>query len=318
MNSTVKRRESGGHGRHGLLAQHWRLFKESRYLTAMFALPLLYFLVFKYGPMFGLAIAFQDYNIVKGVFGSPWAGFKYFREFLTEEWFWVTVRNTILLNVYVIVFYFPMPIALALLLNEVRGVAFKKFVQTVSYLPHFLSTVVVAGMVVNFVASEGLVNQVLARLGLERIQFLTRPEWFRPIYVVSDIWQRVGWGAIIYLAALTGIDPALYEAAVLDGANRLQQTRHITLPGIAPVVSIIFLLTLGHIMNVGFEKVLLLYNGALYDTADVIQTYVYRRGLLGADFSYGTAVGLFQSLVAFTLIVSANSVARRIGATSLW
>ena len=211
-----------------------------------------------------------------------------------------------------------MPIILALLLNEVRSAGFKKLVQTVSYLPHFLSTVVVAGMVVNFVANDGLVNQVLAGFGLERVQFLTRPEWFRPIYVVSDIWQRMGWGAIIYLAALTGVDPALYEAAVLDGANRFQQMRAITIPGIAPVVSIIFLLTLGHIMSVGFEKVLLLYNGALYDTADVIQTYVYRRGLLGADFSYGTAVGLFQSVVAFALIVSANSVARRIGATSLW
>ncbi len=304
--------------RRGLLSRQWRLFRESRALTAMFALPLVYFLVFKYGPMFGLAIAFQDYNIVAGVLGSPWAGFKHFREFLYDEWFWVTVRNTILLNVYVIVFYFPMPIALALLLNEVRSVGFKKLVQTVSYLPHFLSTVVVAGMVVNFVANDGLVNELIASLGLERIQFLTRPEWFRPIYVVSDIWQRVGWGAIIYLAALTGVDPALYEAAVLDGAGRFQQMRAITLPGIAPVVSIIFLLTLGHIMSVGFEKVLLLYNGALYDTADVIQTYVYRRGLLGADFSYGTAVGLFQSVVAFALIVSANSIARRIGATSLW
>jgi putative aldouronate transport system permease protein len=318
MNSTVKTRAPRGIGQHGLLATHWRLFRESRYLTAMFALPLVYFLVFKYGPMFGLAIAFQDYDIVKGVSGSPWTGITHFRAFLADEWFWATVRNTIVLNIYVIVFYFPMPIVLALLLNEVRSPALKKFVQTVTYLPHFLSTVVVAGMVVNFVANDGLVNEILARLGIGRVQFLTRPEWFRSIYVVSDIWQRVGWGAIIYLAALSGIDPALYEAAVLDGANRFQQMRHITVPGIAPVVSIIFLLTLGHIMNVGFEKVLLLYNGALYDTADVIQTYVYRRGLLGADFSYGTAVGLFQSFVAFALIVTANSVARRIGATSLW
>ena len=290
----------------------------SRYLTLMFALPLVYFLIFKYGPMFGLAIGFQDYQIMKGVFHSPFVGFKHFAKFLSDPYFWQVVRNTILLSVYTIVFYFPLPIILALALNEVQHLRYKKFVQSISYIPHFLSTVVLCGMIVNFVSVDGLVNQLISKLGGEPVVFLSRPEWFRPIYVGSEIWQRVGWGAIIYIAALTGVDPNQYEAARIDGAGRWQQMWHISLPGIASVISILLLLTVGDIMGVGFEKVLLLYSGATYDTADVIQTYVYRRGLLGADFSYGTAVGLFQSVIAFATIFLANSGARRLGQTSLW
>ena len=290
----------------------------SRYLTLMFALPLVYFVIFKYGPMFGLAIGFQDYQIMKGVFRSPFVGLKHFEQFISDPYFWQVVRNTILLNVYTIIFYFPLPVILALVLNEVQHLRYKKFVQSVSYIPHFLSTVVVAGMIVNFVSVDGLVNQVISKLGGEPVVFLSRPEWFRPIYVGSEMWQRVGWGAIIYIAALTGVDPNLYEAARIDGAGRWPQMWHISLPGIAPVISILLLLTLGDIMSVGFEKVLLLYSGAIYDTADVIPTYVYRRGLLGADFSYGTAVGLFQSVIAFATIISANFGARRMGQTSLW
>jgi putative aldouronate transport system permease protein len=191
-------------------------------------------------------------------------------------------------------------------------------VQSVSYLPHFLSTVVICGIVVNFLATDGLVNKLFAYMGREPVQYLMLADWFRTIYISSEIWQRIGWGSIIFLAALTGVDPHLYEAAKLDGANRLKQTWHITIPGIAPVISILFLLTLGEIMTIGFEKILLLYTGPTYETADVISTYVYRRGLLGADFSYGTAVGLFQSIIALVLIALANKTARKIGATSLW
>ena len=300
------------------LQRRLRRAYHSRYLTLMFALPLVYFIIFKYGPMFGLAIGFQDYQIMKGVFRSPFVGFKHFAQFISDPYFWQVVRNTILLSVYTIIFYFPLPIILALVLNEVQHLRYKKFVQSISYIPYFLSTVVVAGMIVNFVSVDGLVNQVISKLGGEPVVFLSRPEWFRPIYVGSEMWQRVGWGAIIYIAALTGVDPNLFEAARIDGAGRWQQMWHISLPGIAAVISILLLLTLGDIMGVGFEKVLLLYSGAIYDTADVIQTYVYRRGLLGADFSYGTAIGLFQSVIAFATIILANYGARRLGQTSLW
>ena len=284
----------------------------------MFFLPFLYFVIFKYGPMFGLLIAFKDYNVFEGVWGSKWVGFAHFKAFLSDEYFWKLVRNTVVINIYMLIFYFPAPIILALLLNEVRHSLFKKAVQSISYLPHFLSTVVVCGMIVNLLSSEGLVNRIIQFFGGERIPFLMLPEWFRTIYVSSEIWQRVGWGSIIYLAALTGIDPHLYEAAKMDGANRRQQAWYITLPGIAPVISILFLLTLGEIMSVGFEKILLLYNGSTYETADVISTYVYRRGLVGADFSYGAAVGMFQSVIALILIYLANRGARRMGAASLW
>lgn len=254
----------------------------------------------------------------EGVFGSEWVGFYHFKEFLYDPYFWNLIRNTVLINVYMLIFYFPAPIVLALLLNEVKHSSFKKIMQSISYLPHFLSTVVVSGMLVNLLSYDGLINQVIEYFGGNHIQFLMLPEWFRTIYVSSEVWQRIGWGSIIYIAALSGLDPHLYEAARMDGANRWKQAWHVTLPGIMPVISILFLLTLGDIMSVGFEKVLLLYNGSTYETADVISTYVYRRGLVGADFSYGTAVGLFQSVIALVLIYAANKGARKVGATSLW
>lgn len=284
----------------------------------MFAAPFIYFLIFKYGPMFGIVIAFEDYNVFDGVFGSKWVWFANFEQYIKDPYFWKLVRNTVMLNLYMLIFYFPTPIILALLLNEIRRTWFKKFVQSFSYLPHFLSTVVVCGMLVNFLATDGVVNRVIKGLGGHPIQFLMLPEWFRTIYVSSEIWQKIGWGSIIYLAALTGIEQNLYEAARMDGANRWKQMWHITLPSITPVISILFLLTLGEIMSVGYEKIILLYNGATYETADVISTFVYRRGLVGADFSYAAAVGLFQSVMALILIYLANTAARKAGATSLW
>lgn len=296
----------------------WKQIKSSGYLYFIFLLPLVYFFIFKYGPMFGILVAFKDYNVFKGVFNSEWVGFKHFEEFITEPYFWKLVRNTLLLNMYTIIFYFPAPILLALLLNEIRFTGFKRVVQSISYLPHFLSTVVVTGMLVNFLATDGLINQIIASLGFNKIQFLMMPEWFRTIYISSDVWQKIGWGSIIYLAALSGVDPHLYEAARMDGANRLKQAIHVTLPGISSVITILFLLTLGDLMSIGFEKILLLYTGPTYETADVISTFVYRRGLLGADFSFGAAVGFFQSVISFVLIVCANYAARKLNATSLW
>jgi putative aldouronate transport system permease protein len=223
-----------------------------------------------------------------------------------------------MLNLYGLLFNFPAPIVLALLLNELRVKFFKRLVQSVAYLPHFLSTVVISGMLVNFLALDGMLNRLIEWFGAEQIQFLIEPSWFRTIYTASDIWQQVGWGTIIYLAALTGIDPQLYEAARMDGANRWKQALHVTLPSLVPVITILFLLAIGNSLSVGYEKILLLYNGATYETADVIQTYVYRRGLLGSDLSFASAVGLFQSVVAYILVVGANRLTRWLGGTSLW
>lgn len=292
--------------------------KQSRWLYLMFALPFLYFIVFKYGAMAWLVIAFEDFNAFKGVFHSKWVGFKWFNTFMKDPYFWNIVKNTLVLNLWNIIICFPAPILLALMINEVKNKAFKKFTQTVSYLPYFLSTVVVCGFITNIVASDGLINQILKALGMNSITFLMEPKWFRPIYVASELWQGCGWGSIIYLAALAGVDQQLYEAASIDGASKLQQLIHISIPGIASVISIQFLLTIGRILSIGYEKIILLYNGATYSTADVISTYVYRRGLIEANYSYGAAVSIFQSVIALFLVVMANKAARRIGQTSLW
>ncbi|NHN32631.1 sugar ABC transporter permease [Paenibacillus sp. S3N08] len=284
----------------------------------MFLLPAIYFVVFHYIPMVGNLIAFQKYNIVAGLFNSKWVGFANFKLFLSDPYFWKLLRNTLMLSMLGLVFIFPAPIMLALLLNELRSQLFKRFVQSVAYLPHFLSTVVIAGMVVNFLSYDGIFNQVIHWFGGEHIQFLNDPALFRSIYIGSEVWQQVGWGTIIYLAALTGVDPHLYEAAKMDGANRWKQVVNITIPTIFPVITILFLLNIGHFLSVGYEKILLLYNGSTYETADVIQTYVYRIGLLGGDLSYSSAVGIFQSVVAYFLVIGANRMTRRLGGTSLW
>ena len=291
---------------------------ESKYLYLIFALPLIYILIFKYGAIFWLSIAFKDYNAFIGLAASPWVGFKYFKLFIEDPYFWKLIRNTVLLNTNMIFFFFPVPIILALMINDIRNRQFKKFVQTVTYLPYFLSTVVVCGLLVNTLSSDGIFNKIINALGGKSIPFLTTPAWFRPIYILSEVWQKAGWGSIIYLAALTGINTQLYEAAMIDGANKWQQTWYISIPGIAPVISIQLLLTIGRILSVGYEKILLLYNGSTYETADVISTYVFRRGIMGADYSYGTAVGLFQAVLGLILVVLANKAASKIGQTSLW
>lgn len=290
----------------------------SKAYYAMFFIPLVYFLVFHYVPMFGILIAFKNYNVFQGVFDSPWVGTKYFRQFLTDPYFYKLVRNTLLIGLYHILFSFPAPIVLALLLNELKHRVFKRFVQTVSYLPHFLSTVVVVGIIVNFMSYDGIMNQFMGLLGLEPVHFLMSPEWFRSIYIGSEIWQGIGWGSIIYLAALTAIDPQLYEAATIDGANRWKQMIHVTLPGIAPTIVILLLFNIGAVMNVSFEKILLLSNGSNQDASDVIALHVYRRGLISSDFSYATAVGLFNSVIAVLLLTFANRVSKKASETSLW
>ncbi|MFE5320811.1 ABC transporter permease [Paenibacillus sp. NPDC056579] len=284
----------------------------------IFLLPLIYYIMFHYWPMYGIIIAFKDYNIVKGITGSPWIGTVHFEKFLQDPYFWKLVRNTLLINIYELFWAFPAPIILALLLNELKHARLKKFVQSVSYLPHFISTVVVCGMIVNFLTTDGLINQLVVWLGGQPVQFLMKPEYFRTIFISSGIWQSIGWGSIIYLAALTGVDEELYDAAKMDGANRWKQLIHITLPGIAPTISIMLILNIGRLMNIGYEKIILLYNGSTYETADVISTYVYRRGLLGADFSYATAVELFQAVIGLILLVSANRLSKKINDTGLW
>jgi putative aldouronate transport system permease protein len=279
-----------------------------------------YYIIFKYIPMYGVLIGFQDFSVTRGVFGSKWVGLKHFIAFFYETPdSWKLIRNTIMLNVYELLFYFPAPVLLAILLNELKNVMFKRLVQTVSYMPHFLSTVVIVGMVVNFLSPQsGIINHMLAWLGFERIMFLALPEWFRTIYVGSEIWQKLGWGTILYLAAIAGIDPTLYEAAKMDGASRFQQVRHVTFVGMVPVIIILFVLNLGSMMEIGYQKIILMYNPMIYETADVINSFVYRRGILSADFSFATAVGLFQSAVGFILVFTANRLARKYSETSLW
>lgn len=291
---------------------------KSKYLYVLMVLPVLYYFTFHYMPMYGVIVAFKDYNIVKGVMGSPWAGTKWFEKFLVDPYFWKLVRNTLLLSLYGLIWGFPVPIIIAVLLNEVHNGKFKRVIQSVSYLPHFISTVVVCGMIVNFLSSDGLVNNILASFGKSPVQFLMYPQYFRTIYVLSAIWQNAGWNSIIYLAALTALDQEVMDAAMIDGANRLQRIRHVSIPCIAPTISTMLIMQVGRMMNVGYEKVLLLYNGSTYETADIISTYVYRRGVLGNSFSYATAVGLFQSIIAIVLLVSANKISRKLSETGLW
>lgn len=270
--------------------------------------------------MFGIIIAFKDYNPFTGVWASDWVGLKYFNMFLIENPdFMVLLRNTVLIGVYSLVWGFPAPIILALLLNELRNVIFKRIVQTVSYLPYFISNVVIVSMIFMFLSPDGgMINRFIGLFGIEPIYFLGKPEFFRSIYVASGIWQGVGWGTIIYLAALTSIDPHLYEAAELDGANRWKKMIHVSLPGIVPIIIILLILNIGGLLGTGFEKVFLLYNPLTYSTADIFSTYTYRIGLQQGDFSYATAIGVFNGVVGFLLIIGANSLARRTRETSLW
>nr|WP_243647122.1 ABC transporter permease subunit [Scopulibacillus darangshiensis] len=277
-----------------------------------------YFLIFHYGPMYGVQIAFKNYDVTKGFLGSPWVGFEHFVEFFKSYYFWRLIRNTLLLSLYSLIFVFPAPIIFALLLNEIRNMKFKRLTQTITYLPHFISLVVVVGILVDFLSPQGLINQILSVFGVDVTNYLQEAGWFRTIFISSEVWQTVGWGSIIYLAAITNVNPQLYEAAKIDGAGRFRQIIHVTIPGILPTITILFILQLGSLMTVGYQKIILLYNPLTYETADVISTYIYRKGILDASYSYSAAIGLFDAVINFGILVLANRISKKVGETSLW
>ena len=280
---------------------------------------LAYFVIFHYLPIYGVTIAFKDFNIRLGIMGSPWSGFNNFIRFFDYVYFWRLLKNTFLLNLYNLLWGFPLPIILAIFLNEVKNVLFKKFVQTVSYLPHFISSVAVVGMLYMILSpSTGFVNRIITAFGGESIYFVADKAWFRTLYIASGIWQHMGWGAIIYLAALAGVNDELYEAAAIDGANRVQRIFHVTLPCILPTIIIMLILNIGGMMSSSTEKVLLLYTPNTYEVSDVLGTYVYRMGLGLADYGFGTAAGLFNSVINLFFLVSANTISRKVTEQGLW
>lgn len=285
----------------------------------LLALPVLaYYIIFAYIPMYGVTIAFKDYSPRLGILGSPWIGFRHFTSFFTSFYFFRIVRNTFLISFYDLLFGFPMPIILALMINEVKNRLFKRTMQTISYLPYFVSIVVISGIIKEFTQTDGLVNDIIEHFGGIRVNFLSLPEMFRSIFVSTNIWQNVGWGSIIYLAALSNIDPQLYDAADIDGANRFAKMRYVTIPGMMNVIVILLILRCGSLLSVGFEKVILLYNPLIYETSDVISSFVYRRGIEEASFSYSTAVGLFNSVINMLFLVIVNTISRRVSENSLW
>lgn len=279
---------------------------------------ILYFLLFHYRPMYGLLMAFENYSPRLGISGSEWVGFEHFKAFFNDTYFFRILRNTLVISFSSLIFGFPMPIIFALLLNEVRCERFKKTIQTTSYLPHFISLVVICGMIKSFTADNGLVTQILASLGINTGTMLQNEKLFVPIMILSDMWQNTGWDAIIYIAAISAIDQELYEAAQIDGAGRWKQLFNITLPSILPTIVILLIMRVGSIMSVGSEKILLLYNPGIYETSDVIATYVYRKGLLENSWSYSAAIGMFNSVINLILLVIANSVSKHLTESSLW
>ena len=294
--------------------------QNSIWLYLMTIPGLICLIIFSYIPLYGLVIAFQDYNVIDGYIGSDFVGFKHFLTLFEDPYFFRTIRNTVLISVYQILFSMPSAIILALLINEIANSKFKKAVQTITYLPHFISLVVVCGMLKEFLGSDGFITQLLTVFGMERQNLLMEPAYYRTIHVVSGIWQTVGWNSIVYLAALTGIDQEQYEAASLDGAGRFQKMRYITIPGIIPTITIMFIMNLGKVMSVGYEKIILLSNPATYENAQVISSYVYQVGLASAypQFSYATAIGLFQSVVNLVLVLLGNKICRKLNGSGLW
>lgn len=294
-------------------------FYKSRYLYFLFLPVIVYYVIFHYTPMYGLIIAFKKYHPVLGIWKSPWVGLTHIKDFLHSVFFWRLIWNTVSINIYDLLVGFPAPIILALLLNEVRKNSIKRTVQTIVYLPHFISVVVLAGIITLFLSpSSGIINALIKALGGQSIHFLAEASWFKTVYVWSGIWQGAGWGSIIYLAALSGIDAELYEAATVDGATNIQKLIKITLPCLLPTIIIMFILRVGSMFTVGFEKVMLLYNPSTYETADVISTYVYRQGIQKGDYSYTTAIGLFNSILNFATITFFNYFSKKISQTSLW
>lgn len=294
------------------LRREWQIY--------LMLLPtIIWFIVFLYKPMYGLQIAFKDYSVFRGVANSPWIGFEHFHYLFDNDQFVRAVKNTIVISALNLLFGFPAPIILALMFNEVLNATYKKTAQTIVYLPHFISSVIIAGIVITaFSPSVGIVNTVLGWLGIDSIYFLTKPEWFRPIFVGTGIWQEAGFGSIVFLAAIAGVNPSLYESAVVDGANRWQMMWRITIPAILPTIIIMLIIRIGNVMEVSFELIILLYQPATYATADVVNTFVYRQGLQNGQYDFAAAAGLFNAVVAFVLVMAANTLSRRYSRTSLW
>ncbi|CAM3288686.1 sugar ABC transporter permease [Paenibacillus lupini] len=296
-----------------------RRLRRNIWLYVMVLPGLLYFLIFKYAPMFGLIIAFQDFKPFKGIKGSEWVGFEHFNRLFTEPDFLNILSNTLILFGFNLLFYFPIPIVLALMLNELRMNSFKRLFQTLIYLPHFMSWVIIVSIsYVMLTMDGGIVNAVLEQFGLEKINFLLSPEWFRPTYILQVIWREAGWGTIIYLAAMAAIDPQLYEAARMDGAGRVQQIWHITLPAIRSVIIVLLILKIGDVLELGFEHVYLLLNAMNRDVAEIIDTYVYTAGLKQGKFSYSTAIGLFKSVIGLVMVISANKLSKKFGSEGIY
>lgn len=295
------------------------LLRRTKYLQLMLLPGIIYFIIFHYVPMYGVIIAFKDFNMRRGIMASEWVGFEHFVSFFQHPFFWRLLRNTLLLNIYNLLWYFPLPIVFALMLNEIRNVYFKKFVQTVSYLPHFISTVSLVGMLFLILSPQtGFINRIIVSMGMEPIYFMAETSWFRTIFISSGIWQNLGWDAIIYLAALTSVDAEQYEAARIDGASRLQQIWRITLPAISGTIVIMLILKMGGMMSSNTDKVLLMQSPITYEVSDVIGTYVYRRGLVEAEYSLGSAIDLFNSAINITLLLCANRISKCFSDSSLF
>lgn len=308
----VVKKKSKGFSIFKRIARNWELY--------LFLLPtIIYFVIFKYIPMYGLQIAFKDFIAFYGIWGSPWVGFEHFIRFFESYQFWNLLKNSLQINLYQLLFAFPLPIIFALMLNQVTRTRFKKLVQTVTYAPHFISVVVLVGMIFIFLSpSNGFVNNIIQLFGGEPIYFMGSNEWFKTVFVGSEIWQTTGWSAIIYLAALTSVDPHLHEAAIVDGASKFQRVRHIDIPGILPVIMIMFILEIGNFVTLGYQKVLLMQNSLNIASSEVIQTYVYKTGLLGSQFSYAAAIGLFENVLNFILLIMMNQLAKKLKQQSLF
>jgi putative aldouronate transport system permease protein len=296
-----------------------KTLKKEKYLWLLITPGIVFFILFHYIPMYGITIAFKDFSVAKGIMGSDWAGLVYFKQFFSSPLAGRVIGNTIILSLLTLLYGFPAPIIIALLLNECVFTRYKKVVQTISYFPNFVSVVVVVGIIVNFTNPiDGIFNELFKIFGKEPVNFMNDPKWFRPLYVSTNIWQYAGWASIIYMAALTSIDPMLYEAAIVDGANRWHSIIHITIPSILPTIIIMFIIRMGRLMSIGMEKVLLMYSPGIYETADIISTFVYRKGILGAQYSFGAAVGLFNSVINMALLLFFNYLSRKVSETSLF
>ncbi|MBO4367226.1 MAG: sugar ABC transporter permease [Clostridia bacterium] len=298
-----------------------RLFdniKAHPWLYIMFFPVFAYYVLFHYWPMYGIIIAFKDFKPMLGIFGSQWVGLDKFKEFIYGPYLWRLVRNTLGINLGMLIFGFPLPILFALILNECRSIKFRKVVQTVTYMPHFVSSVVVCALMIIFTRSTGIITNILSYFGMPKTNLLSIPRYFKTLYICMNIWQELGWDSIIFFAALTSIDSSLYEAATVDGAGRWQQMWHVTLPGIAPTIIILLILRIGNLMSLGWDRIHLLYSEMVYETADVISTYVYRMGMTRMQYSYATAVGLLNSAINIILLLSTNALSRKVTESSLW